>query len=279
LFLLIPFLFACNGNKKEIEKMKTSEDSLKAQIEQRDKTVNDFLTSFNEIQDNLNTIKEKEKLITVNAAKKGELKKDAKEQINEDIKSIYDLLIKNKKIINSLSKKLKNSNLKIAELQKTIESLTKQMEEKDANINTLKEQLAKLNIDVAHLSANVDSLKGDTKAKQKVIEQKTSELNTAYYIIGTKKQLREKKITDKEGGFIGLGKTTKVTSTFDKSAFTKIDITQVKSIAINSKKAKLLTNHPANSYKIEGKDRAESLSITDAKEFWSVSKYLVIVVD
>jgi DNA repair exonuclease SbcCD ATPase subunit len=279
LLLMIPLMFGCGKHKKEMEQQQLKADSLQNQISQRDETVNSFLSSLNEIEQNLATIKEKEKLITVNTSAKGELKKDAKERINEDIKSIYDLLLKNKKIIASLSKKLKGSNLKIAELNKMIDNLTAQMIEKDGNINDLKEKLAKLNIDVAHLSSNIDSLNVVTKEKEQVIEQKTSELNTAYYIMGTKKELIEKKVVTKEGGFIGLGKIAKLMNTFDKNNFTKIDITKFPSLSINKKKAKLLTTHPAGSFTIEGKDKAESLIISNYQEFWSVSKYLVIIVD
>jgi hypothetical protein len=281
LLIVIPFIFSsCNTHQKELQQGQIKSDSLQKQIAQRDQTVNGFLSDFNDIQQNLNTIKEKEKMITMNTAnKKGELKKDTKEQINSDIKDIYDLLIKNKKIIASLSKKLKKSDLKIAELQKMIDNMTKQIMDKDAEIETMKGQLAKLNIEVAHLSSHVDSLGTVTKTQEKVIEQKTSEINTAYYIIGTKQELKDKKIISKEGGFIGLGRVSQMLTTVDKKNSTQVDITKVTSIAINKKKAKLITTHPDGTYKLnEASDMVKDITITNQKEFWSVSKFLVIEV-
>ena len=43
-----------------------------------------------------------------------------------------------------------------------------------------------------------------------------------------------------------------------------------------AKKAKLATNHPAGSYRLEGADK---LVITDPNAFWSLSKYLVIIAE
>ena len=64
------------------------------------------------------------------------------------------------------------------------------------------------------------------------------------------------------------------------SYFTKMDITATKEIQLSAKKAKLVTTHPAGSYKIDGADgKADKLIILDADKFWSVSKYCVIVVE
>ena len=113
------------------------------------------------------------------------------------------------------------------------------------------------------------------KEKQKVIEARTAELNTAYYIIGTLKELKEKNIIKKEG-FLGTAKD--VNNNIDKSLMTKVDITTVTSIPIMKKKATVISTHPASSYKIEGEKSAENLVILNQKEFWSLSKVLVISV-
>ena len=109
--------------------------------------------------------------------------------------------------------------------------------------------------------------------------QKTEELNTAFYAFGTSKELVKQGVLTKEGGFIGIGKAAKLKDDFNKSYFTKVDITKVLSISILAKKAKLITSHPASSYKFVGEGKVDKLEITDSKEFWSVSKYLVIVVE
>ena len=128
-----------------------------------------------------------------------------------------------------------------------IENLEKQLAERDAQINVLKDELAKLDIVVENLTAQVDMLAAESEGKSKVIEEKISELNTGYYIIGTEKNLKEAKIITKEGGFIGMGKTANINKDFEEGAFNKIDITKTNTVVLNSKKAKIVTDHPSTS--------------------------------
>jgi hypothetical protein len=163
-----------------------------------------------------------------------------------------------------------------------IETLNRQIKEKDAEMVALKEELGKLNIkvetlgvEVTNLNANVSNLNTENKEKQIVIEEKTAELNTAYFIIGTVKELKDKNVIKKEGI---LGSAKDVNSDIDKSLMTKVDITTVTSIPIMKKKATVISTHPASSYKIEGDNTAENLVILNQTEFWSLSKVLVISV-
>jgi uncharacterized coiled-coil protein SlyX len=187
-----------------------------------------------------------------------------------------------------LQKKLKASNTKNAELEAMIDNLNKSIVEKDAEIAELKDQLGKLNIKVADLgnqvttlNTNVESLSAENKAKQQAIDEKTAALNTAYYVIGTTKDLKDKKIIDKTGGFIGIGRTKQVSRDINNSNFTKVDITTFTELPINKKKAVLLSNHPVGSYKLQANDKkvVEKLVILNYTDFWSRSKYLVISAD
>jgi predicted RNase H-like nuclease (RuvC/YqgF family) len=282
LFLLfIPALFACTDIKEdpEYKKMLAERDSLSGLANTDATEINKYLSDFNDIQENLNKIKEKENLITVQTSGGGELSQDSKDQINNDIQLIYDLMIKNKQTIESLKHKMKKSNAKIVELEKMLANMQKQLDEKDAELASLRDQLAKLNIEVAELKYNIDSLNAETAAKDNTISDQTNELNTAFYVFGTKRELMDHQIITKEGGFIGIGKIEKLMDNFNKDYFTKIDITQVTEITLAAKKAKILTTHPASSYRIEGEKKADKLVITNPKEFWGASKYLVIVVE
>jgi len=105
-------------------------------------------------------------------------------------------------------------------------------------------------------------------------------MNKAWYAFGTSKELITQGVLTKEGGFIGIGKAAKLKDDFNKSYFTQLDITETNSIPLASKKAKLITTHSSNSYKLEGlKGKIEKLNITNPEEFWATSKYLVIVVE
>lgn len=278
--MLIPVLFGCYSKNKQIEKLIAKNDSLMHQTEQRDETINDFIQSFNEIEENLEIIKEKEEIITLSTGDGNiELEQDAKDKINQNIRLIYELMLKNKQTIARLNKLLKSSNIKIAEFEKMIARMTQQLEEKSIEINILKDELADLNIVVEDLTADIDSLTIENIYKEEIITEKTEALNTAFYVYGTKKELLEHKIITKEGGFIGIGRIKKLMQDFDKDYFTEIDITETKTIPLFCKKAQLITSHPSSSYNFEGDDKADKLIITNSDEFWSISKYLVILVE
>jgi predicted RNase H-like nuclease (RuvC/YqgF family) len=292
LLMLIPAMLmtvSCNKMKQENERLKAKNDSLLALGYQKDTTVMEFVRAFNEIQSNLDSIKMKENIISQNTSGGTEVQSSAREQITGDINAIYQLLEKNRAQVASLRKQLKGSNAKVAELETMIANLEKSIAEKDAEIAELKDQLGKLNIKVAdlgnqvtNLNANVDNLSAENKAKQQAIDEKTAALNTCYYVVGTTKDLKDKKVIDKSGGFIGIGRTKTVNDDFDKTHFTKGDITTLTEITINKKKAVLISNHPTGSYKLVSsadKKLVEKLVILNYTDFWSRSKYLVVAAD
>ncbi len=266
---------SCGGEKeKEVNPLADSlqavNGDLNGKLSEKEAAMQEFITSFNEIQENLNAIKEKEKIVS-NVSSQGDVK-SKEDQIKEDIQAIYDLMSKNKNRISSLSKKLKNSNLKLEGLEKMIENLQNSINLKDSEIAELKNKMEGLNIELSNLTTNYQEVEQEVAAK-------TEEINTAYYAIGTSKELKEKNVISKEGGFIGLGKTTKVKEDFNKEYFTKVNIEQTTSINIGAKKAKVITSHPSSSYKIVGEKPVEKIEITNPKEFWGASKYLVIIID
>jgi len=259
------------GEKNPLaDSLRDANGNLSGQLNEKEAALQEFIASFNEIQENLNAIKEKEKIVT-HASQKSDVK-SRQGQIQEDIQSIYDLMEKNKNRIGSLSKKLKQSNLKIDGLEKMIENLQNSLTLKDEEIADLKTKMEGLNIELANLNTNYKNVENERN-------QKHEALNTAYYAIGTSKELKEKNVISKEGGFIGLGKSTKVTTDFNREYFTKINTEQTLVINIGADKAKVLTNHPSSSYKLIGKKPVEKLEISNPGEFWGASKYLVIVIN
>lgn len=268
------FFTSCGSNEKEANPLADSlssvNDNLSGQLSEKEKALQDFVTAFNEVQDNLNAIKEKEKIVTA-SSKSGDVK-SKEDQIKEDIQAIYDLMSKNKNRISSLSKKLKDSNSKIKGLEEMITNLQAQIDAKEGEIADLKSQLEAKNIELSNIQMNLETVEAESFAK-------TEKMNTVYYAIGTKKELTEKNVITKEGGFIGIGKSTKVKEDFNKDYFTRADASQTSSINIGAKKAKILSNHPSNSYKLIGEGKVEKIEISNTDDFWSNSKYLVIVIE
>lgn len=283
LVVLVIVMASCGQHKKEIARMQAIQDSIAQIGVQKDNSILGFIGEMNEIQMNLDSIKTLEKIVSVNTAGGGEIKADAKRRILEDIASIHDLLNKNKELVKSLQAKLRTSNLKVTELENMIALLTKSVEEKDGEIAVLNQELNRLKINISGLNQKIEKITAESEKtiqeKTQVISDQTIAMNTAFYAFGTAKELAENNVIEKEGGVLGLGKTIKMKKDFNKDYFMKIDIREFKKLALNSKKAKVITYHPADSYKITGEKTVEELIIENQTEFWKASKYLLVVVD
>lgn len=264
---------SCKNGKEEnplADSLSGVNGELQGQLSEKEQALQEFVNAFNSIQDNLNEIKEKEKILATSTS--GGDVKSKEDQIKADIQAIYELMAKNKSKIAKLNSKLKTANTKLQGLEQMIATLEAQLNEKDIQINDLKNKIEQLNIELANISVNYSELESE-------VEVKTTKLNTAYYAVGTSKELKEKGVINKEGGFIGIGKTTTLKNDFNKEYFTKVDVSTFTSVPLAAKKVKILTNHPSSSYKLVGEKPIEKLEITNAEEFWSASKYLVIIVE
>ena len=276
-------LASCGQHKKEIARMQAAQDSIAQLAVQKDASILEFMAAMNEIQANLDSIKTIEKIVSVQTSSGSEMKADAKKRIIAEIAEINNLLQKNKELASSLQGKLRNSNLKVAEFEKMIASLNKQMADKDAELADLHQQLENMNINVAGLNQRIETITAESEQaiieKNQAIEQQTNVMNTAYYAFGTRKELAEKNVIEKEGGFLGLGRTLKMKKDFNRDYFMKIDIRDFKELPLNAKKAQVVSVHPAGSFHLTGAKTVESLVIDQPEDFWKASKYLLVVVD
>ncbi|EFA43489.1 hypothetical protein HMPREF0645_2085 [Hallella bergensis DSM 17361] len=249
-------------------------DSLQKIIAQRDNEINDMMGLMNEIQEGFREINEAEN--RVNIAKSGE-GVNKTQQIRENITFISTRMKQNRELINKLQKQLRQSNFKGKEMAKTVESMLQQLEEKDKQMQQLRADLdaksihiTELDETINNLNTNVNNLKEESARKSQTISGQDAQLNTAWYVFGNKKELREQRI-------LVDGKVLQ--SSFNKSYFTKIDIRSFKSVKLYSKSAKLLTMHPSSSYSLtRDANNQYVLNIINPQIFWSTSKYLVILV-
>jgi myosin heavy subunit len=258
------------------ERVVQQRDSLLSVIDERDNSVDEFINSFNEVESNLNTVASKQSIILSNS-KNGDLRASQKERINSEIQAINELMEQNSQKLKDLTKKLNRSSSKNAKLEKTIALLNEQLNQKYAELAELNEHLNVLNAQVSVLQTYVDTLSSSNMAQMQTINNKTKELHTAYYIVGTSKDLEKANLIDKEGGLLGIGKTSKLSDNLDRNMFVQIDYTETTVIPVNSKHMKMITTHPADSYTLDKTDKmVNSIKITDPDKFWSASKYLVV---
>lgn len=267
-------------NSNEYKTLEAQKDSLMLANNSNSAELTEALAVINEVEANFNQIKEAEKYLTVESKGKGEISGDAKNRINNDFKMINDILKKNKENIDALNKKLKNGGGQMAGLQKTIERLNAELVERAKIITELQEslasrdkQIAEMTVNIKELTSSVENLSGEIENQAETIKSQELALNTAYYIFGTSKELKEAKIIS--GGFLSSPKLLK--ESIDKSLFVKIDIRDVKVIPVYAKKAKILSDHPASSYTLDKDANGQIvLNILDAKKFWSLTQFLVI---
>lgn len=268
-------LTGCNEGKNKPDLANVHQaDSLNDIIAQKDSEINDLMGTFNEVQEGLRQISEAEDRVAL--AKNGE-GVNSKQKMKEDIQFIANQMKKNKELIAELNKKLEGSSLQATQLKKTIEDLTAQLQEKEKQLQTLREELDKKDIHIAaldesinNLNTNVSNLKTESQSKTATINAQDKQLNTAWYVFGTKKELKGQHIM--EGGKVMSGN-------FNKNYFTKIDIRNTTEIKLYSKSVKLLTAHPSSSYSlVRDANKQYTLRITNPQIFWSTSKYLVVLV-
>jgi DNA repair exonuclease SbcCD ATPase subunit len=271
---------ACNQN--ELTDSKQKNDSLMSVVNERDAAINEFIASFNEVESNLDSVAVRQHIISANTEQKGELKQNQKEHINAEIAAINDLMEQNRKKLADLDRKLKGSTHKNKELEKMIATINNQLEQKNVELTALNEKLNSLNAEVAQLQTSVTTLTEESHAKSLTIAEDTKALHTAYYVVGKSGELQDAKIIDRKGGLLGIGKTSKLTADFDNTKFTRIDYTQIGSIAVNSE-MKMITSHPSDSYTLDkdarDKNKVKNIVISNPEKFWSTSKYLVVVKD
>ena len=281
--LLLPLLIACNQEvKEENQRLATENEELMRENQEKDSLINDFVTSFTRIQENLTTIREKEERIQ--AAKEGDLETslDQREEIIRDIEVINELLSENRQSIADLQDKLKRYQYENAKFKRMVSDLSRQVEVKDSQVVALKENLATMNFEMEALNNKYVMSEEQRMKQQEMLKAQEDELNSAYYAVGDKNELAENNVMDKKGGFIGIGKTKTVADDFNRDYFTKIDITKTTNIPMNleNEKAKLISNHPSDSWKwIIEENKIKSLEISDPEKFWSSTRYLVVLVD
>ena len=270
-------LASCNnGASKKEQALAEERDSLMQVINDKDSELNEIMGTVNEIQEGFRRINEAEGRITVN---NGDVESESsKQMIRENMQYIQDAMAQNREMIDQLKAKLRTSSINADKLKKMVDDLSAQLEAQKVRVQELEAQLAEKDIVIAQqgeaittLNENVNTLSEENKAKSKTVADQDKQIHTAWYVFGTKSELKEQKILQK-GDVLKNGN-------FNKDYFTKVDIRYDKEIKLYSKSAKLLTNHPAGSYKLTKDNKGlYVLHITNPDTFWSVSKYLVIQV-
>lgn len=293
LALCVVTLVACKEGKTNPAQLQN--DSLRSIVEARDNEINDMMGTLNDIQQGFAEINAAEQRVTIAKAGEGA---DKTAQIKENIQFIAQRMQENRELIKKLQQQLRETGFKGDQMRKTIENLMAQLSQKDVELKKLRSELEAKNIhiaeldetimglnsDVANLNQSVnalttektnlttekENLQNENSEKAQTISNQDKQLNTAWYVFGTKKELKQQRILA-DGKVLQGG--------FNKNYFTKIDIRVNKEIRLYSTSAKILTSHPSSSYSLTKDTNGQFvLRINDPQNFWSTSKYLVVQV-
>ncbi len=285
LVIIIVLFIGCghngeNSNKTIITGEKTT-DSLNNIIHKKDREINNMMGTLNEIQECFRLINETEDRITLAKNSEGI---DRQTFILENIEFIQKRMRQNRELIKKLQQQVKESSYDSEQLRKTVANYIIQLADKDKEINMLKAQLSAKDIEIRELDDKLDRTADELVAASKdnsekarliasnntTIAQQEQKLNEAFYVFGTKKELKTQHILDSN---------TLTFSESNKDYFTKIDIRVDTEIKLFSKSARILTHHSSGSYMLQPDSKGQYiLKITDPTSFWRTSKYLVIMV-
>ena len=276
LALCATMLASCEFVTKREKELTVQNESLATELAEKNKALEQAVQAIAQIQEGFLAINEAEGRVSV-STQGGEGITDT-ERVKEDILFIKQKMEDNRKQITALEEKLKASGAESANLRKVLANLQQELSDKTTRIAALQEELAQKNIRIAELDQAVATLTGDVNslhqvadAQQEVIEQQVVLLNTAWYVYGTAKELKEQNIL--------RGSQVLSSTDFNKDYFTEIDVRVDRVFPLYAKHAQLLTVHPEGSYEfVKSADKQLTLNVLDIEAFWSVSRYMVIQV-
>jgi chromosome segregation ATPase len=274
-------------DKEKITQLENSRDSLQTEFNKLQLELTEYFSLVSDIESNINEIKEREQLITLEQEENQPEHKATKRQMIDDLKSINNLMAENKSKIEELNKKLKGSYYQTGKFKKMVAELEERVNTQEGEIKTLNLKVDELLASNENLNLQVDSLNNVNSNSLEIISEKEAEiqqldeeLHTAYYTSGTSAELLEKQIINKEGGFIGIGKVERLNPQLDKTQLNLVDIREVETIPVHSKNLELITEHPSESYEIvvnEEEKQVDEIVILDPNKFWESSKVLVML--
>lgn len=282
-FIILLASISCNSDngKSKEEILRAENDSLQIYVEKSRRHINDMNSYFSSISECLDSISEQENILLLSMNPETN-KKYSKEEIKTRLNLLSDILVRQREKIKSLSNSLYNSKDTIVSdgLSKMVKFLTTQLEERENQIQALKKEVTenKRNINllknnINDLNTELSSLNEENKSLANAVVKQTQIINEGYIIIGDKKRLHQLGILTKGNIF---KKSQLNADNINLSNCQLVDISKATQIPLNSRKPKILTANPTDSYKIETSGDTKVLTITNPTKFWSLSNILII---
>jgi len=211
----------------------------------------------------------------------GSSPEDRRKNLVSSISNMRKQIESDKQRIAELERRLSQSGAQLKGVQDLLEKLKSSVADKERIVAELQNKLGIANETLeserrksAEELAAKDRVLGE---KDQTITEQKRDMNAIFYIVGTRKELIEKKIIDRKGGLLGIGRVSTVSSQINIDAFTQINLldTQSFSFPATKKGYSVLTAQPATSYSISKDGDKNVLTISDPTNFRK-QKYVVI---
>jgi hypothetical protein len=275
------FFTACTRLEREQE----HENQLHMAKAEKDSVEDQLVRTMDEINKNLDMIREKQGLILAPGSNEVVSKKA---EVLKNISLINSLIEENKKKIEELTRQSEKLSTENGALAKIAKQTSERIRKQENEILNLKQLLAMEEFKVADLNNKMDEMQVAsevlTSEKNALSESNLhleKDLNKAFFTYGTYEELKTKNIIEKKGGILGIGKKNILANAFFKNRayFTELDVRDTKDIPIRGQKPKILTFHPEDSYEWKTtSNEYSSLHIKSPEDFWSTSRFLVVEV-
>ncbi len=271
-------LIACeNGPSPGEIAARAETERLKSELQGRDSLIGEMALSFDDIEKNIMLMDEREKVLSENA--EGELNMDKRKKMVRDLQLMNGLMQESRERIADLTKRLDKSKVETGGLRKKLKALDLMLASRDSSIASMKDELLARDFKIEQVNEQLTAIELEVAKQEAYIEKQTNEMNTAWYVVGTSKELEDQGVVTRTGGLIGIGKTAAVNSDVANDRFKEVDVRQTSRVPLGVKKAHLVTEHPKGSYSIvEEGDELAYLEIKDPAAFWRLSKYMVVEV-
>lgn len=255
-------------------------DSLRRANTEIQEYYEEMISFITDIDADMQAIKSAENFI-IEQSTSDEVSTSAQSRIKDNIELMSQTLQRNRVRIAELEKKLNSGNAQSAALRKNVELLKQQIAEKDSLINSLQstllareQRIEQLGVQVDSLTTQVDDLTLTNRRQDALLSSQEIALNKVYYAYAYAEQLRENNILTGGGLF---SRTDVLKGDFNQDFFTSADMRHFTSLYLESKKVKVCTSHPSDSYELVKDDEGYyTLHITNPGRFWSASRYLVV---
>ncbi len=273
-------LASCSGNSQKLADDSARIAELTAEYAEANSFNDSLMLLMGDIYTGLDSINMQEGLLYSMGS--GE-SIDRRAEVRQNLANIKARLSANRALLDKMEAQLKASGNQNSVLSKTIAQLKDRIAKQDEKIAQLESELTAAKGQIEQLNTQVaegqEQVKAETEAKeaaQAATVAAENAANTVYYAIGTNKELKKNGLLEKKF----LGQTKVLKGDFNESYFTKADKRSLSVIPTGSKKVKIWTNMPSDSYTIEeNADKTKTIKISNPQQFWSMSPYLVIQVD